>query len=170
MFICRCFNIGVITKSQPFKALCKFPVIKVTDLLRCFVFLFCPDCYRSTMTIASRNKIYLISYCSMISCQYISGNNPAICPMCNEPFAYGHAPPINICLILHTSFLFNFVVITLFLLLFIYNMFSGSLHFVLKKPSSLKNFFSGTRAFASCYHPKFTYISRYKPYQLLDEK
>ena len=36
----------------------------------------------------------------------------------------------------------------------------------LKKPSSLKNYFSGTRADASCYHPKFTYTSRYKPYQL----
>ena len=34
-----------------------------------------------------------------------------------------------------------------------------------KKPSSLK-IFSGTRAIASCYHPKFTYTSRYKPYQL----
>ena len=35
-----------------------------------------------------------------------------------------------------------------------------------KSPPLWKISFSGTRAFASCYHPKFTYISRYKPYQL----
>ncbi len=42
----------------------------------------------------------------------------------------------------------------------------GSLLAGIKKPSSLKNFFSGTRACASCYHPKFTDTLRYWPYQL----
>ena len=34
-------------------------------------------------------------------------------------------------------------------------------------PSSLKNFFFRDESnLASCYHPKFTYTSRYRPYQL----
>ena len=35
-----------------------------------------------------------------------------------------------------------------------------------KKTLLSENFFSGTRAYASCYHPKFTDTSRYRPYQL----